>query len=52
MGAGWSFIARDQGCGDCAQARAEGIDGQHDYAMAAGTGQAGFPDLAPQRIHG
>jgi hypothetical protein len=47
MGAGRSFITRDQGHGDCTQAGAEGVDGKHDYAMVANAGEVGFPDFAP-----
>lgn len=52
MGAGRSFITGNDGDSDCAQPRAEGVDGEHDYAMVGDTREVGFPDFASQRIHG
>jgi hypothetical protein len=45
MGAGRSFGASNEGHSDCTQARAEGVDGKHNYAMVANTGEVGFPDF-------
>jgi hypothetical protein len=47
VGAGRSFVAGNEGHSDCAQTRAEGVVGEHDYAMVASTRQAGFPGCAP-----